>query len=252
VESDGTIDERLVVGIIAIALLLGIALYNIVPLGSSGSADSRDALVATTTTTTAAPQTSGGSGTTSGGVDLGSGGGLFGSGAGALVDGTTADAGTGSNVDIPETPTVPEPVCPTSVASDAYEQVADPVSAALGQSIPRDNVRVLAEIAAGCSNESPGDPVVGLALDLARLVPPTGVPPVGLGVVPPISAPTIPPAVIDALGPLADPIREGCANVGLLGVLAAVIPGAASIPVYGSDLAKVLVPAQTLCAQFER
>ena len=139
------------------------------------------------------------------------------------------------------------------MANDAYEQVSDPVSVALGKSLPRDNVRLLAEIGAGCSNESPGTPVIGLALDISRLVPDTGVPAVPLGgVVPDVSAPTIPPAVIDALGPLADPIRDGCADVALMGILISVIPGAAHVPLYGSDIAKAIVPAQTLCTQFER
>lgn len=246
-QSDSRVSDAVVIGLVAVALVLGIALYNIVPLPKSGSRQS-DPFAATATTTTAVavlgsvtaprpPVTSGG---------------LTGSGAQALQSGATAASSSNQTVDVPDTPSVPAPTCPTSVANDAYEQVADPVSAALGQQLPRDNVRLLAEIAAGCSNESAATPTIGLALDITRLLPSTGVPAVPLTGVPSVSAPTIPPAVIDALGPIAGPIRDGCADVALMGVLIAVLPGAAHIPIYGSDATKVLAPANTLCAQFER
>ena len=250
-EQDTRYSDAIVIGLVVAALVLGVALYNIVPLPKSSSSSGDSALAPTTTTV--APQPTGSSGSSSG-IQTGSGsGGLFGSATPALQSGATAASGSGSGVDIPDTPSIPDPTCPTSVASDAYEQVADPVSAALGKPLPRDNVRMLAEIGAGCSNESAATPVIGLALDISHLVPDTGVPAVPLGgVVPDVSAPPIPPAVIDALGPIADPIREGCADVALLGVLIAVLPGAAHVPLYGSDIAKVIVPADTLCAQFER
>ena len=44
----------------------------------------------------------------------------------------------------------------------------------------------------------------------------------------------------------------GCGDVALLGVLISVLPGAAQVPLYGSDAAEVLLPATTLCAQFDR
>jgi hypothetical protein len=251
-EQDTRYSDAVVIGLVVAALVLGIALYNIVPLPKSGSSSSERAF-APTTTTTVATQPAGASSASSATGNGSSSGGLFGSATPALRSGATAETNAGSSVDVPDTPTVPAPTCPTSVANDAYEQVSDPISAALGQQLPRDNVRVLAEIGAGCSNESAATPVIGLALDLSRLVPATGVPAVPLtGVVPEVSAPAIPPAVIDALGPIADPIREGCANVALIGVLIAVLPGAAQLPIYGSDLAKAIVPADTLCAQFER
>jgi hypothetical protein len=254
-EQDRRVSDAVVIGLVAAALVLGVALYNIVPLPASAGRGGDGALAAPTTTTVVAQPVAGPSGSSSsfdaGGA--GTAGGLFGSATPSLQSGATAETSSGATVDVPDTPTVPAPTCPTSVASDAYEQVSDPVSAALGKPLPRDNVRMLAEIGAGCSNESAATPVIGLAVDISRLVPDTGVPAIPLtGVVPDLSAPAIPPAVIDALGPIADPIREGCANVALLGVLIAVIPGAAHVPLYGSDIAKVIVPADTLCAQFER
>ncbi|MEN3272789.1 MAG: hypothetical protein V7636_1550 [Actinomycetota bacterium] len=250
-EPDKHYSDAVVIGLVVAALVLGVALYNIIPLPKSSSSSSDSALVPTTTTVAAQPTGS----SSSSSVDTGStsSGGLFGSATPALQSGETAETNSNAGVDVPDTPTVPAPTCPTSVANDAYEQVSDPVSAALGKPLPRDNVRMLAEIGAGCSNESAATPVIGLALDLSRLVPNTGIPAVPLtGAVPDVSAPTIPPAIIDALGPIADPIREGCANVALIGVLIAVLPGAAQLPIYGSDLAKAIVPADTLCAQFER
>jgi hypothetical protein len=252
------VSERVVIGAVLLALVLGIALYNVVPLdGSSGAAPAAAHLPSTDVS--GAPTDTGS--VAAGTYDVGSsglgGGGLFDAGSvGALLDGGTAGAGAGTTtVDLPGTPTppdVPAPTCPTSVASDAYEQVVDPISAASGRALPRDNVRLLAEIAAGCSNESATTPVIGLALDLARLLPDSGLEPVDLSAVPYVEAPALPPAVIDALGPIADPIRDGCANVSLLGILVAVVPGAAHIPVRGSDLGRALAPAESLCAQFER
>ena len=248
------VSDRLIIGLVVIALLLGVGLYNVFDWGSGDPSVSRPAALESTSTVPSSG-TAVGDVTATAGPDLGTGsGGLFGSGSQALADGADAGAaGDGGGVDVPETPQppdVPNPTCPTSVANDAYEQVVDPVSAAIGQQLPSDNVRVLAEIAAGCSNASAATPVIGLALDLARLVPDTGVPPVDLSPVPSVE-PTLPPAVIDSLGPIADSIREGCATVALLGIFVAVIPGAASVPVHGSDLARALVPAERLCAQFE-
>lgn len=122
---------------------------------------------------------------------------------------------------------------------------------AIGEQLPADNLRVLAEIAAGCSAEPATTPLIGLALDLARLVPPTGLEPIDLQAIPSVDAPRLPQQVIDALAPLAEPIGEACGGVGLLGVLLAVVPGAAGVPVHGQDLADALRPAQSLCAQFE-
>jgi hypothetical protein len=71
------------------------------------------------------------------------------------------------------------------------------------------------------------------------------------GAIPAIEAPALPAPLLDALAPLNDPIMEACGNIGLLGVLMAVFPSAAHVPVDGNQLGDVIVPAQTLCAQFE-
>jgi hypothetical protein len=248
------VSDRVVAGLVAVALLLGIGLYNAFDWSSGAPAATQPAALQPTTTTAPTAGSTGGSVGGAGSSAIGGSGGVFGSGSQALADGVEAGAGAGT-VDVPETPQppdVPNPVCPTSVASDAYEQVVDAVSAATGRPLPRDNVRLLAEIGAGCSNESAATPVIGLALDLSRVLPDTALEPVDLSAVPSVEAPALPPEVIDSLGPIADPIGEGCATVGLLGVLVAVVPGAAHVPVHGSDLATALVPAQSLCAQFER
>jgi hypothetical protein len=78
-----------------------------------------------------------------------------------------------------------------------------------------------------------------------------GIAPPDLSAIPAIEAPALPAPLLDALAPLDDQIMEACGNVGLLGVLMAVFPSAAHVPVDGNQLGDVIVPAQTLCAQFE-
>jgi hypothetical protein len=244
----------------AVALLLGVAVYNVIPIGSAADDAPTPASLSSPADEASDPEATPATvalveDVLNGGRSAGS---SFGSAVDALQDGATAEdlVGTGqgsSTVDdspVDTTP-VPAPECPTAAASDAYDSVAGPVSDATGQPLPQDNLRVLAEIAAGCSAESPTTPLIGLALDLARLVPPTGLDPVDLQAIPSIDAPLLPQPVIDALEPLAEPIGEACGTVGLLGVLLAVLPGAANVPVHGQDLADAIRPAQSLCAQFE-
>jgi hypothetical protein len=247
-------------------MAIGLVLYNTVSFG--GAADGSTARAATLPSTstsavaTANPATSGPAAVTSPSPSFSTpSGSSFGSGTGALESGVTADqvvgSGGGSGIatppatPTPTTPPVPKATCTTDQASDAYESISDPIAAAIGESLPRDNLRLLAEIAAGCSGETPTTPLLGLALDIARLVPSTGLDNVDLSAIPAVPAPEIPSAIIDALAPLQPQIMEACGNVGLMGVIVAVVPSTAGIPVAGSDLADVLVPAQTLCAQFE-
>lgn len=253
---DHVISSKVIHLAVLVALLLGVGLYNVVPLSSDGDDAPADASVAEGGDEAAAAPPAASAATIVESVL----GGTFGSGVAALEQGldagTVVDAGAGASTlprapRTPIPPPVPAPTCPTDTANDAYESVSGPVSDAVGQQLPEDNLRVLAEIAAGCSAEPATTPVIGLALDLARLIPPTGADPVDLSAIPAVEAPGLPAAVIDALGPLRAPIQEGCGGVGLLGVLMAVVPGAANVPVHGQDLADVLVPAQSLCAQLE-
>jgi hypothetical protein len=235
------------------ALVLGIGLYNIVPLSSDDERQTAPAVVASTTTTTAIAA----SGDDAGAAAAVPTGGAFGSAVAALEQGLDAGSVGGSGEGgstlppTPPPPPIPASTCPTDVANDAYESVSGPVGAALGQPLPEDNLRVLAEIAAGCSAEPATTPLIGLALDISRLVPDTGIGPVDLSAIPAVDAPALPGALVDALAPISAPIQEACGGVGLLGVLVAVLPGAANVPVHGQDLADALVPAQSLCAQLE-
>lgn len=247
-EAEVRVSARLVNLAVLIALVLGVALYNVIPLDSDDLPAAQAALVDEPAAPAATPRAA----ATVPARAPGSGG--FGSGVAALEQATTADqvvssGGGGDAVDTTP-PTVP-PACPTDAASDAYETVADPLAAALGEALPRDNLRLLAEIAAGCSTESPATPLLGLALDIGRLVPDTGLAPLDLSAIPPVAAPELPAEVIDALAPLQPTIMEACSTIGLLGVLLAVLPGAAHVPVNGSELADLIVPATSLCAQFE-
>jgi len=249
------IDDKLVLGVLVLAMAIGLVLYNTVSFGRAATASTTGpaALPSTSTSAAAAPV----SPVTAPPPALSSSAGTsFGSGSAALDAGATASDLTGSGsasppVTTPRTPPVPAPTCTTDQASDAYETISDPIAAAIGESLPRDNLRVLAEIAAGCSGATPTTPLLGLALDIARLVPSTGLDPVDLSAIPAVEAPAIPQPIIDALAPLEPQIQEACGNVGLMGVVMAVVPSTAGIPVHGSDLSDVLVPAQTLCAQFE-
>lgn len=252
---DRRISERIVFGAIAIALVLGIGIYNVIPIGSSSDEPPTPAVLDTATSTTAAPAPDADEGAAPSSSQVGA---AFGSAVAALESGETADdlglsgaGGSSDGVSTPTPPPVPNPTCPTDVANDAYDAVAGPLGDALGQQLPQDHLRVLTQIAAGCSNASPATPLIGIAIEIGRLVPPTGLPNQDLSAIPAVEVPALPSAVVDALEPLRPQIMEGCGTVGLLGVLLAVLPGTIGAPISGSDLADALVPAQSLCKNFE-
>lgn len=266
------LSDKIVAGALLASLVLGVGLYRVVapdrtsavaapprPALASGAAvldegsDGRSTLGGSGTVAapgSPASVTVGGarSGLAGGGTGAGAGGPLTGSGGGTdpleVPDGPAAPGA-------PYTPPPPAPPCTTDTANDAYDEVARPLSEALGTPLPADNLRVLTQIAAGCSDEAPTTPLLGLALDLARMVPPTGLPPFDLSFLPYVEAPTIPAPIIDALAPLNDQIMEACGVVGLMGVIMAVVPSTAGLPFNGSELARLIVPATTLCAQLE-
>ncbi len=251
---DPQISDRAVIGVVVLALVLGVGLYNVIPIGSS----SRGARAAAVSATPAAAEPAATAGQQPGGsLPSSQVGTVFGSAIAALEGGqSAADLQTtgSSGTDVPSPPSpppVPAAECPTDAANDAYDSVAGPLGAALGEQLPQDHLRVLTQIAAGCSTASPATPLIGIALDLARLVPPTGLPNQDLSAIPAIEVPALPAPVVEALEPLREQIMEGCGTVGLLGVLLAVLPGAAGLPISGSDLADALVPAQSLCKNFE-
>jgi hypothetical protein len=266
-DEQGRIKDKVVLGVVVAAMALGLLLYSAVPTSAGptrsatpvarigGGAVTAEAPAATTPTVPSISPVSGSSSFTAAVVRTASATRVVHE---ALNAPTTPSApatpsvpSTPSTPSTPSAPAAPEAACPTATASDAYESVADPLAEAIGERVPRDNLRLLTEIAAGCSDDTPTTPLLGLALDLARLVPSTGLPNQDLSAIPPVPAPALPEQVIDALAPLNDQIMEACGNVGLLGVIVAVVPSTAGIPVNGSDLADLLVPAQTLCAQFE-
>ena len=253
---DRRFSERIVFGALAVALVLGIGIYNVIPISSAKDAAASPALLdeAAAAPATAAPTAS----PVGGSLPSSQVGAAFGSAVAALEAGSSADdlglSGSGSTsggISTPTPPPVPNPTCPTDVANDAYDSVAGPLSAAVGEQLPQDHLRVLTQIAAGCSNASPATPLIGIALDLGRLVPATGLPNQDLSAIPAVEVPPLPSAVVDALEPLRPQIMEGCGTVGLLGVLLAVFPGTIGAPISGSDLADALVPAQSLCKNFE-
>lgn len=271
VDEDGRLKDKVVLAVLVGALAVGLLLYNVMPTGTGTARAATTARLAPIggaadasldDATAFAPAGGSSPGTTSSfaaSLTPGSANAIvarvLGGAATTDVDGLDAGAGTSSATpsapSAPSAPAAPATECPTAAGSDAYESVADPIAEAIGERVPRDNLRLLAEIAAGCSTATPTTPLLGLALDLARLVPSTGLPQQDLSAIPPIAAPQLPAPVIDALAPLNEQIMEACGNVGLLGVIVAVVPSTAGIPVNGSELADLLVPAQTLCAQFE-
>jgi len=112
-EPEKRYSDAVVIGLVVAALVLGIALYNVVPLPKSKASSTDTALVPTTTTTVAAAPAPASSGSSSSvGAGSGTSGGLFGSAAPALQSGATAANG-GPSVDVPEPPPVPAPTCPT-------------------------------------------------------------------------------------------------------------------------------------------
>jgi len=152
----------------------------------------------------------------------------------------------------PAAPEEPPPAaCTTDAVVDVYDQVQGPVAGALGQPLPGRSVRQLAAIAAGCSDDDPTGAVLNLLLDLVVLVPDTGIDPVPLPRLPTVPLPDVPPEVIEALAPIAGPIRDGCANLAVVALLLAILPPAANLPVRGSDLAQLIAPASSVCAVFD-
>lgn len=253
-DNDRRLDERIVFGALAVALVLGIGIYNVIPISSAKDVPATPVAL----DDTAAPAASAPAETVGGSLPSSQVGAAFGSAVAALESGQSADdlglsgsGGTSGGVSTPTPPPVPNPTCPTDVANDAYDSVAGPLGAAIGQQLPQDHLRVLTQIAAGCSNASATTPLIGIALDIGRLVPSTGLPNQDLSAIPAVELPPLPSAVVDALEPLREQIMEGCGTVGLLGVLLAVFPGTIGAPISGSDLADALVPAQSLCKNFE-
>jgi hypothetical protein len=170
-------------------------------------------------------------------------------GASVEVDGVAPDA-----PDAPVAPDVPDaPACPTEEAAATAAGLRRQVGDTLGQPVPGEAVADLAAIAAGCSNESPTGPVIRLALEVARTVPDTGLPPVTTPVLPFPPAPPapVPPEVVEALQPAAPVVQEACGGIGMLGLLVAVLPGAAGVEIYDSNIITALGAAAALCGQFE-
>ena len=171
--------------------------------------------------------------------------------------GGSFSSGTGSTLvpNTPSTPSTPTPTtpaadCPSDAATDAANQARAALGDALGQPIPGSTLGDLAEAAAGCSDASPTDALVILAVEIASLVPDTGIAPIDLPI-PGVPLPQIPPQVSEALAPLAPAVLEACGVIGLAGVLFAVVPSTANVPIAGSDLATVIGPASQLCGAFE-
>ena len=168
--------------------------------------------------------------------------------------GDSLASGTGSTL-VPPTPSTPTPTtppadCPSDAAADAANQARAALSDALGQPVPGSTLGDLAEAAAGCSDADPTSALVILAVELASMVPDTGIAPIDLPI-PGVPLPALPQQVVDALAPLAPAVQEACSVVGLAGVLFAVIPSTANVPIAGSDLATVIGPASQLCGYFE-
>jgi len=152
----------------------------------------------------------------------------------------------------PAAPEAPLPACSTDAAADAYDQVATTLGGALGEQLPSRSIRKLAAIGAGCSDDDPTGAVLDIALDVAALVPDTGLPQQDLPRLPSLPPlPSLPDQVRDALAPIAGPVRDGCANLATIALVLAVLPAAASLPVSGSDLAQLIAPASAVCGLFD-
>lgn len=165
---------------------------------------------------------------------------------------TTVGGPAGPPATLPRPPEEPPPpACATDAATSVYDQVQGPAQDALGQPLPSRSVHDLAAIAAGCSDADPTGAVLNLALDLAALVPDSGIAPIPLPGLPNVPVPPVPQEVVEALSPLAGPIKEGCANLAVVALLLAILPAAAHLPVRGSDLAQLIGPASSVCAVFD-
>lgn len=151
----------------------------------------------------------------------------------------------------PPAPLPPQPVCSTDAAADIVDSVRGPLAGIIGQPIPGKALRDLAAIAAGCSTQDPTIPTLDLAIELVSLAPDLGLPTVPVPQLPGLPAIPVPDEVIDALGPVADPIKAGCENLALIALLLVVLPPAAHLPFKSADLIQFLAPASTLCALFD-
>ena len=147
-------------------------------------------------------------------------------------------------------PLEPPPVCATDALADALDQLRGPLADVLGQPVPGRSVRKLAAISAGCSDDDPTIAVLDLALELAELVPPTGLDRIDLPDLPGLDLP-VPPELVDALAPLAPAIREGCSNLATIALVFVVLPPAINLPFSQSDLIQFIGPATALCALFD-
>lgn len=152
----------------------------------------------------------------------------------------------------PATPIPPAPSCSTDAVADIVDSVRDPLSTALGQPVPGEALRDLAAIAAGCSGADPAGPTLDLALEIVSLSPDLGLPTVPVPQLPGLPVLPVPQEVVDALGPVADPIRTGCSNLATIALILVVLPPAAHLPFKSADLIQFLAPASSLCSLFDQ
>lgn len=268
-------DERVVFGVLAVALAIGIGIYNVIPLSSSSDEPATPAVIPTATTVAPAGESGSAAGSGSGSVS-------FGSGIAALQSQRTADQVV-ADAAAAET-LVPGPGCPTDVVRAAADDARARVEGALGVDLPGRGLADLAAIAVGCSNADATGPLLSFALELGALTttapttrpaatapsvatsaPDPAVPVAGAVAVPTTAAPAVPATTVppvaetvpvglleglaDALAPEADAIRAGCADVGFIAVVVAAVPGAA-VDVYGADAGDAAADAIALCELF--
>ena len=237
------------------ALIVGGGLYLAVPKGDLGGEPAAARVPASSSLTSGGGVAAAVDGSTgfAAGSTSSSFGGTTGSPAAlvlAVIDGTPPSTG-GDTAAVPDAPEVP--ACPSEAARGAADDLRAQVADAVGRPIQGDALGDLAAIAAGCSTESPTGPVLRLALELARLAPETGLPPVETPSVPlpvPPEAP-VPPEVVAALAPAEAVILEACGAIGMLGLLVGLVPGAAGVELYDSNAITVVGYGAALCSQFE-
>ncbi|HEX4904186.1 MAG TPA: hypothetical protein VFU93_01960 [Acidimicrobiales bacterium] len=270
-DGERRISERIVFGVLAVALVLGIGIYNVIPLSSSSDEPATPAVIPTTTTVAPDGESGGAAGTGSA---------SFGSGIAALQSQRTADQLV-ADAAAAET-LVPGPSCPADVVTAVADDARGRVEGVLGVEVSGRGLADLAAIAAGCSNADATGPLLSFALELAALTttapttrPATAAPTVATSapapavtvpgavattVTPAVPATTVPAAVetvpvglpaglADALAPEAAAISAGCADVGFIAVLVAVVPGA-TVEVYGADADDAAADATALCELF--